>query len=56
MVIVLIQGKKHVFIILINDKNRDICPMAATVNKGTLDVQEEEWIFANLLDHEFGNE
>lgn len=55
MVIVLIQEKNHVFIILINDKNRYISPMAATVGKGTLDVQKKKWIFANLLYHEFEN-
>lgn len=54
MVIVLIQEKNHVFIILISDKNRYISPMAATVGKGTLDVQKK-WIFANLLYHEFEN-
>lgn len=42
MVIVLIQEKNHVFIILINDKNRYISPMAATVGKGTLDVQKKK--------------
>lgn len=29
--------------------------MAATVGKGTLDVQKKEWLFVNLLYHEFEN-